>query len=69
MHAGYFDRLRDGKRGIHRLHTRLLALEADKLVEIEKLLTREQLTQLRKDRQVTPPGTGGAERETNTRKR
>jgi len=54
IQASYFVPLRDAKREIHRLHARLLSLETDRLVEIEKLLTPEQLAQLRKDREVAP---------------
>lgn len=43
--------LRSLNRDVEGLHTRLVSLEADKLVELEKMLTKEQLTQLREGRQ------------------
>jgi len=48
-------RLRSLNRGIEGLHNRLVSLEADKLVEIEKVLTKDQLKQLREIRQSAPP--------------
>ena len=39
---------------IQELHARLLALETDKLAEIEKVLTKEQLVELRKNRDMPP---------------
>jgi hypothetical protein len=50
IHAKYVSRLRSLNRDIQGLHTRLVSLEADKLVEIEKILTKEQLAQLRDGR-------------------
>jgi Spy/CpxP family protein refolding chaperone len=50
----YLSRLRSLNRDIQGLHTRLLSLEADKLVEIEKDLTKDQLKQLRDSRQTAP---------------
>lgn len=50
----YLNHLRSLNRDIQGLHTRLVSLEADKLVEIEKVLTKDQLTQLRESRQTTP---------------
>ncbi len=50
----YQAQLRSLNRDIEGLHTRLVSLEADKLVEIEKVLTKEQLTQLRVARQSPP---------------
>lgn len=50
----YRTQLRSLNRDIQGLHTRLVSLEADKLVEIEKVLTKEQLSQLRKHRQTAP---------------
>ena len=47
-------RLRSLNRDIQGLHTRLVSLEADKLVEIEKVLTKDQLAQLREHRQSAP---------------
>ncbi len=46
--------LRSLNRDIQGLHTRLVSLEADKLVEIETVLTKEQLLQLREIRQNAP---------------
>jgi len=43
--------LRSLHRHIHAIHNRLIALEADKLAELEKLLTKDQLKQLREERQ------------------
>jgi hypothetical protein len=50
----YRAQLRSLNRDIQGLHIRLVSLEADKLVEIEKVLTKEQLSQLRKNRQNAP---------------
>lgn len=50
----YRGRMRSMNREIERLHNQLVSLEADKLVEIEKVLTKEQLTQLRMNRQTVP---------------
>lgn len=47
----YSGHLRSLNRDIQGLHTRLISLEADKLVELEKILTKEQLAQLRDARQ------------------
>jgi hypothetical protein len=57
----YLSRLRSWNRDIQGLHTRLVSLEADKLVEIEKVLTKEQLKQLREIRQNAPPAVLKAE--------
>lgn len=46
--------LRSLHRDIQGLHTRLVSLEADKLVAIEAVLTKEQLQQLRDERQNHP---------------
>lgn len=54
----YLNHLRSLNRDIQGLHTRLVSLEADKLVEIESVLTKAQLTQLREIRQTTPAGPG-----------
>jgi len=51
IHHKYVHRLRSLNRDIHILHAQLISLEADKLVELEKILTKEQLDHLRKDRQ------------------
>ena len=50
----YHSQLRSMNRDIQGLHTRLVSLEADKLVEIEKVLTKDQLVQLRTHRQNAP---------------
>ncbi len=50
----YRTQLRSLNRDIQGLHTRLVSLEADKFVEIEKVLTKEQLVQLRQHRQNAP---------------
>ena len=50
----YRSRMRSLNRDIEGLHLRLVSLEADKLVEIEKVLTKEQLAQLRVIRQRGP---------------
>jgi len=65
----YHSQLRSLNRDIQGLHTRLVSLEADKLVEIEKVLTKEQLTQLRKHRQEAPMSSKVAvsKREANTK--
>ena len=55
----YLDRLRSLNRGIQGLHNRLVSLEADKFVEIEKVLTKDQLQELCKIRQSAPPTTPG----------
>ena len=50
----YRPQLRSMNRDIQGLHTQLVSLEADKLVEIEKVLTKDQLAQLRTHRQNAP---------------
>lgn len=50
----YRSQLRSLNRDIQGMHTRLVSLEADKLVEIEKVLTKDQLTSLRKSRANAP---------------
>jgi hypothetical protein len=50
----YLSHLRSLNRDIQGLHIRLVSLEADKLVEIEKVLTKDQLMQLRQIRQTAP---------------
>lgn len=54
LQGKYLDHLRSLNRDIQGLHTRLVSLEADKVVEIEKILTKEQLTLLREIRQNAP---------------
>ena len=55
----YLGRLRALNRGILGLHNRLVSLEADKFVEIEKVLTKDQMQQLCKIRQSAPPAVPG----------
>lgn len=55
IHEKYLGQLRSLNRDIQGLHTRLVSLEADKLVEIEKMLTKEQLVQLRESRLTVTP--------------
>lgn len=50
----YRAQMRSMKRDIEGLHIRLVSLEADKLVAIEKVLTKEQLAELREHRQNAP---------------
>jgi hypothetical protein len=54
VQENYRAQLRSLNRDIQGLHTRLVSLEADKLVEIEKVLTKDQLSQLRTSRQSAP---------------
>ena len=48
--------LRSLNRDIQGIHNRLVSLEADKHVELEKLLTKEQLVQLREERLTMAAG-------------
>lgn len=50
----YRGRLRSMNRDIQGLHVRLLSLETDKLAAIEGVLTKDQLEQLRTERQQAP---------------
>jgi len=50
----YRSQMRSLNRDIQGLHTRLVSLEADKMTEIEKVLTKDQLSQLREHRQNAP---------------
>ena len=50
----YLGRLRSLNRDIQGLHIRLVSLEADKFVEIEKILTKDQLQKLREVRSDAP---------------
>lgn len=50
----FHDQLHSMHRDIQGFHARLLCLEADKLVRMEKVLTKEQLTELRKSRENAP---------------
>jgi Spy/CpxP family protein refolding chaperone len=60
IHENYRAQLRTMHREIHGLHNRLLSLEADKLVQIEKVLTEAQLAQLRTSRQNAHHGVKAA---------
>lgn len=53
---------------IQGLHARLLSLEADKLVQIEKVLTKEQLAELKKHREMAPAVLKLTSNETETTK-
>ena len=50
----YRSQLRSMNRDIEGMHARLLSLSASKMVEIEKVLTKEQLKELRTHRQNAP---------------
>ncbi|MCY2966483.1 MAG: hypothetical protein NT069_23110 [Planctomycetota bacterium] len=52
IHEKYVGHLRSLNRDIQGLHNRLISLEADRMVELEKMLTKEQLAELRHDRQA-----------------
>jgi hypothetical protein len=54
-------------RDIQGLHTRLVSLEADKLVEIEKVLSKEQLAELRQFRKNAPDAPKVAVSKVNTK--
>ena len=54
VNAKYLSRLRSLNRDITALHNRLVSLEADKIVEIEKVLTKPQLQKLSEIRQEAP---------------
>lgn len=53
IQQNYASHLRSLNRDIEGLHNRLVSLEADKLVELEKVLTKAQLGELRESRQMT----------------
>ena len=53
IQQNYASHLRSLNRDVEGLHNRLVSLEADKLVELEKVLTKAQLAQLRESRQMT----------------
>ena len=53
IQQNYASHLRSLNRDIAGLHNRLVSLEADKLVELEKVLTKTQMAQLRESRQMT----------------
>lgn len=50
IHHNYRKQMRALHRNIHHLHHRLLSLESDKLAQIENVLTKDQLAQLRATR-------------------
>lgn len=54
IHSNYFSQMRALKRDMQELHNRLVSLEAEKIVQIEKKLTEEQLKQLRDVRKTAP---------------
>lgn len=51
VQENYVTRLRKLNREMEQLHGRLVALETDRLLQIEQILTKEQRDQLRKDHQ------------------
>lgn len=53
IQQNYSSHLRSLNRDVEGLHNRLVSLEADKLVELEKVLTKTQLAELRESRQMT----------------
>ncbi|MBW8884653.1 MAG: hypothetical protein JF612_07720 [Planctomycetia bacterium] len=60
INAKYLSRLRSLNRDITALHNRLVSLEADKIVEIEKILTKPQIQKLSEIRQEAPLPTAPA---------
>jgi hypothetical protein len=52
VHQNYKGHLRSLHREVQALHARLVSLEADQVVEIEKILTKDQLAKLREERQT-----------------
>ncbi len=54
IQEGYLSRLRSLNRDIDGFHTRLVSIEADMFVEVEKVLTQDQLQELREIRQNAP---------------
>jgi hypothetical protein len=68
VHQKYRDQLRMMNHDIHGLHARLVSLEADKMAEMEKVLTKEQLAQLKMSRQMAPAGGKVAATETEEKK-
>lgn len=57
----YRSQLRSLTRDIQGMHTRIVSLEADKLLAMELVLTKDQLVQLRADRKNPPAMTQGVE--------
>jgi hypothetical protein len=67
IHQKYVGHLRSLNRDVQGIHNRLVSLEADKFVELEKLLTTEQLAQLREARlKMTGAPKTTAENKTST---
>lgn len=54
VHDSYTEQLEHWRERVRTLHARLVALEADKVVSIEHVLTKEQLTRLRELRKQPP---------------
>lgn len=54
VHSNYFSHMRALKRDMEQLHNRLVSLEAEKIVQIEEVLTEGQLKQLRDVRKTSP---------------
>ncbi len=54
VEAKYRSQLRSMNRDIEGMHARMLSLSASKMVEIEKVLTKDQLTELRAHRKSAP---------------
>ena len=54
VEAKYRSQLRSMNRDIEGMHARLLSLSASRMVAIEKVLTKEQLTELRDHRKSAP---------------
>lgn len=61
----YLSNLRSLNRDIQGLHIRLVSLEADKLVEIESILTKEQLAELHQARKTAPADRAVTARQTS----
>jgi hypothetical protein len=68
LHHKYVGQLRVLNRDIQALHNRLISLEADKLFEIEKILTKDQLAELRRERMsaTTSPKLSASDKESTT---
>lgn len=66
IHRSYFDQLQGIGQELGRLHARLVALETEKIVKVEDVLSKDQLAQLRKQGQES--GTATSEKEGATKK-
>lgn len=66
IHRQFFDRLQAVGQDLGRLHARLVALETEKIVNVEKVLTKDQLAQLRK--RGDESGTATSEKEGSPKK-